>query len=87
MARSTGPILAVGSITLLNDSVVNGRPIDWRVPVMTGIAAALFALAEKGWEEGAVTLSWMALLTILLARLRPGQPSPIESFVAWLGKK
>lgn len=85
MARTTGPILAVGAITMVNDSVVNGRPVDWRVPVGTGIATGMFALGEKGWEEGAVAVAWLALIAVLFARLRPGQPSPVEAFVNWIG--
>lgn len=87
MARSTGPILAVGAITLANQSVVNGQPINWRVPVATGIAASMFALAEKGWEEGAVALAWLSLISVLFVRIQPNTPSPTESFVKWWNQK
>lgn len=86
MARSTGPILAVGAITLGNASIVNGKPVDLRIPVGTAIAAGIFALAEKGWERGAVALSYAALVTVLFVRLQPGVPSPVESFNKWLGE-
>lgn len=86
MSRTTGPILAVGGITLANQTVVNGQPVDWRIPIATGIAAGMFTLAEKGWEEGAVMLSWLALVTILFVRVNPKVPSPTESFVAWWNK-
>lgn len=81
--RSTGPILAVGAITVVNQSIVNGQPIDWRVPIATGIAAGLFGLAEKAAGDFVVGLSWIALVAVLFARLTPGVPSPAESFVRW----
>lgn len=86
MAKSTGPILAVGAITFANSVIVHGKPVDVRVPVATGIAAGIFALAEKGWEKGVVALSYLALVTIIFARVQPGVPSPVESFTAWMKK-
>lgn len=86
MARTTGPILAVGGITLANSVIVNGRPIDWRVPIATGLAAGMFALAENGWEKGAVALSYLALVTVLFVRLQPNVPAPVESFSTWWNK-
>lgn len=83
MARTTGPILAIGAITLANQSVIHDEPIDIRVPVATAVAAGIFALAERGWEDGAVALSWLALVTVLFARLDPKVPAPAESFQAW----
>lgn len=81
--RTTGPILAIGAITVANQSIVNDQPMDWRIPVATGIAAGMFALAEKAFGELAVGLSWLALVTILFARLRPNVPAPMESFARW----
>lgn len=86
MARTTGPILAVGGISIANAVIVNGQPLDWRVPIATGIAAGMFALAEKGWEKGAVALSYVALITVLFVRTNPGVPAPVESFSAWWNK-
>jgi hypothetical protein len=86
MARSTGPVLAVGAITLVNASVVNGQPVNWRIPIATGLAAGALALIEQGWESGAVGLAWLALVTVLFVRLQPQVPSPIESALAfWEG--
>jgi len=81
MARSTGPILAVGAVTIVNQVIVHKQPMDWRVPIATGFAAGAFALMERGWEAGAVGLAWLALFTTLFVRLQPGVPSPVESFV------
>lgn len=85
--KTTGPILAIGGITLANQSIVHGRPVDWRVPVATGLAAGLFGLMEKGWEQGAVALSYLALVTVLFTRLDKGTPSPAESFEKWWNQK
>lgn len=87
MARTTGPILAIGGITMVNQSLIHGEPIDIRVPVATAVAAGIFALAEHGWEDGAVALSWVALVTVLFARLDPKIPAPAESFQAWWAKR
>lgn len=83
MARSIGPILAVGAITITNQTLLNGKPIDMRVPVATVIAASAFALLEKGWEDGAVALSYLALLSVLFVRLEPNTPAPVESALKW----
>lgn len=81
--RSTGPVLAIGAITMANNVLFNDKPFDWRVPVATGIAAGAFSLAEKAWPEGAVALAWMALVTILITRIDPKVPSPVETLNNW----
>lgn len=83
MGRSTGPILAVGAISLGNAVIFNGKPFDLRIPVATGIAAGGLALAERGWEKGAVALAWLALVTVLFVRTDPATPAPAESFLKW----
>jgi hypothetical protein len=83
MARSTGPILAIGAITIGNNTLLNGEPFDWRIAVATGGAAALFALVEKASPELAVGLSYIALVTILFARVNPKVPAPAESALKW----
>lgn len=83
MARSTGPILAMGAVTLANESIIHGQPVDWRVPVATGLTAAAAALMEKAWPQGVVIIAWTGLLTVLLTRTSPKVPSPTESLVAW----
>lgn len=84
MANSTMPILAVGGITVFNQTILNGQPIDWRVPVATGFAAAAFALIEKPLPALATGVAWIALLTVLLARVDPKTPAPVETLLkAW----
>ncbi len=85
MARSTGPILAVGAITLTNQVILNNKPMNWKIPVATGFAVAVFSVIEKGWEQGAVALSWMALITILISRTDPAEKSPVENLLDWIG--
>lgn len=84
MARSTMPILAVGGITLLNQTILNGQELDWRVPVATAFAAGAFSLIEKPLPTLAVGVAWIALLTVLLARVDPKTPAPVETLLkAW----
>lgn len=87
MARSTGPILAIGGVTLFNQTILNGKDIDWRIPVATGFAAAAFALLEKANETLTVGVAWVALLTVLLARVDPKTPAPVETLLKfWNGR-
>ncbi len=86
MAKTTGPILAVGAITFANAVIVNNKPVDVRIPVATGLAAGMFALGERAWSKGAVALAYVALVTVLFARIQPNVPSPVESFSAWWQK-
>ncbi len=85
MSKTTGVVLATGGLTLVNQSVFNGEPLDWRVPIATGIAAVGFSLAERVWEQGAVILAWTAFLSILLTRVDSKVPSPVETAARVLG--
>jgi len=88
MAASTGPILAVGAITMANQTIFNGKPPDIRVAIGTGIAAAVFALGERVAPDAIPLLAWVALATVVLARVDPSIPSPAESALNWWeGKK
>jgi hypothetical protein len=84
MAGSTGPILAIGGITMLNQSVFNNKPPDLRVAVATGLAAGVFALAENaGGGDLVVKLAWLALIAVSLTRVDPNMPAPAESALRW----
>lgn len=87
MAQTTGPVLAIGGLTLANQVLINNKPLDLRVPIATGIAAGLFALAEKGWPQGALALAYLALITSIFVRVDPKTPSPAESFDKWFNGK
>jgi hypothetical protein len=86
MSATTGPILATGALTIANQTVFNDKPMDWRVPVATGLAALGFSLAERVWPKGAVVLAWTTFGTVLLTRIQPGVPSPVESALSWWNK-
>lgn len=83
MSETTGPILAMGAVTVINGTVFHDQPMDWRVPVATGLAAIGFNLAERTWPQGAKILAWTALVTVLLTRTKASVPSPVESAVTW----
>ena len=86
MSRTTGPVLAIGGITLANELLLENQEMDWRIPIATGVAAGLFALLEKAWPDGAVALAYTALVAVLITRL-PGQKrAPVENLTAWLQK-
>lgn len=83
MSATTGVILATGAVTLVNQSVFHDEPVDWRVPVATGLAATGFSLAERIWPTGAQILAWTVFATVMLTRTNPRVPSPAESAVDW----
>lgn len=83
MSKTIGPILATGTVTIVNRSVFHSEPMDWRVPIATGLAAVGFSLAEKAWPVGAEILAWTTLLTVLITRTDPKVPSPTESALKW----
>ena len=86
MAATTGPVIAIGAITVANRSVFNRMPVDWRVPVGTAVAAGLFALLEKLVGGVAVGLAWLALVAVVFTRVDPAVPSPSESALAWFNQ-
>ena len=95
MATTTGPVLAAGGVTLFNMLVLNDVPVwgadgqpsqPMRVAVGTGIAALGFALWEKPMPRTAAAVAWLVLLTVLLVRVDPRTPSPLETLSDWYGK-
>lgn len=82
MAETTGPIIAIGGITVLNQTVFHGKPMDWRLPVATGIAAGFFALLEHAAPQATRMAAYAALVTVLFTRIN-GVPSPTDSFLTW----
>jgi len=88
MAASTGPILAVGAITVANRTVFNGQPMDWRIPIATGLAALVFSGAETVIGSDIPRgIALVALVAITLSRIDPTVPSPAESALAWWNKQ
>ena len=92
MARSTGIILAAGGITLANEAIfaplAGGKPItkgfNWRVVPATAFAAMALAGLEHLSEALAVGVAWIALITVLFARLGKA-PAPLENVTSVLG--
>lgn len=83
MARSTGPLIAIGAITVINQSVFNDKPVEWRVPIAAAGAALIFSGLEKALPEFIPLVSYIALIGVLLSRVDPSIPSPAESFLKW----
>ena len=83
MAKSTGPVLAVGAITITNETIFHNQPLSWRTVIATGLLAGALALVEKASEPLAVGLAYLSLAAVTLTRVNPAVPSPAESFVAW----
>jgi hypothetical protein len=82
--RSTGPVLAIGAITVVNQVGFQENPIDWRVPIATGMAAMLFGLAEKAAGDVIVDLAYLALVASLFVPIGDN-PAPIEVAAAYFG--
>jgi hypothetical protein len=89
MARSTGPILAVGGITIANQSLLakEQQPVDFRVIVGTAVAAAGLALLERVSEGLAVGIAYIALVAVLFAELDKKAGAPAENLIRILGVK
>jgi len=88
MAASTGIILAIGGITVTNRVIFNGQPLDWKVPIATGLAAVIFSFAETVvGPEFPRAVAMVALVTIAFARVDPSVPSPAESALKWYNGK
>lgn len=84
MARSTGPVLLVGGITLANQVVLNDQPMDWRIPIATGLATGFLAMLEKAWPDGAIAIAWIAVATVMFVRVDPKIKAPAESLVDFM---
>lgn len=87
MAASTGPVLAIGALTLANRVVFNDQPMDWKVPIGTAIAAVLFSGAERIAPGPAVGLAYLALVAVVFVRVDPAVPAPAESALKWFNER
>lgn len=81
--KSTGPILAIGAITLANMTILHNQPLDLRVPVATVAAVGVFALGEKLYAPAAVGIAWLALVTTLFVPIDGRTPAPVQSAQQW----
>lgn len=84
MARSTGPILALGAISFGRGFIIDGQEPDWRIVAGTAVAAMLFAGAEHALPDVVPALAWLALATVTFVRLTPDKPAPAEALADFL---
>lgn len=89
MARSTGPVIAMGVIVVANDVIVHKKPLagEAKVLVATGITAVALGMLEQASESIAVGLAWVALITVMMTRIDPKTPAPLESIANWYNDK
>lgn len=86
MARSTGPIITAGGLTLLNQTILGDDPgddvfeIGVRISIATGMLALMFAGIEKVSPNLAVGLAWTGLVTTLFVRYN-NKPTVLERAV------
>lgn len=90
MAVSTGPVLAAGAITFVNEALfvpASGQGAarwNWRViPATAGLALALAAL-EKIAPGFAAGLAWLTLATVLVVPIG-NAPTPLATAAKTLG--
>ena len=83
MSITTGPVLAIGAVTMVNQSVFHDRPVDWRIPIATGFLAVGFSLFERVDLKVAQVFAWTGLAAVLLTRVDPSLPAPAESALQW----
>ena len=88
MSASTGPIIAAGAIAVLNDTVVNAKPIsaDARIIVGTGVAAVMLFGIEEFAPDLAVALAWAVLVSALFVPLPGSTSTPASALADWLNK-
>lgn len=72
--KTTGPILLTGAVTFVNKTIFAGQPVDWSIPIYTGVAAAIGALAETAFGDAAVAVAWLAVAAVLLSTPSIGNP-------------
>jgi hypothetical protein len=83
MSRTTGPILVAGTMTFVNQSLLDDHAPDSvlesavRIGVPTGLLAGLFYGFEKMVPELAIPLAYTLLVTALVIRFN-GKPGPVE---------
>lgn len=86
MSATTGPIAAAVLVVAGNAVIVQDKPPTSQTRVIVGgiVAGAGLALWEKAMPQTAVAFSWLVLLTVLLVRVDPTTPAPLESIRNWL---
>lgn len=90
MARSTGPVLAIGAITAANEVLFapaagSGKvDFNWRiVPAVAGLAVGLAGLEHLA-PDFAVGLAWLGVVTVLVVPFG-NAPTPLANANKILG--
>lgn len=90
MARSTGPVLAIGAITAANEALFaplagSGKvQFNWKIlPATAGLALALAGLEQLA-PRFAVGLAYLGLFAVLVVPMG-NAPSPIDNANKILG--
>jgi hypothetical protein len=83
MARSSGPMLTVGGLTLINEVLINKKDFELRIPIATGVAVGFLALIEKGSESLAVGMAYLALIASIFVQTRPDVEPIGSAFANW----
>lgn len=76
-AGSTGPMLAVTSISFGNEWLGNGH-LDLKILVAGAVATGGLALMSKVSDPLATGVAWIAFITLMFTRLG-GRPSPVDN--------
>lgn len=89
MSRTIGPVAAITGVTLFNDVIMHNVDIQKEQRVIVGgiVVAVSLALVEQIAPDLAVGVAWLGLVTVLLVRIDPKVPSPLETFANWYNKK
>lgn len=84
MAAATGVILATGAIVLTNQVLVEGKTINFKVPLAIGFAALGLGLLATVAPSIADMIAWMALVTALITPVGSSK-SPVEAILTYSG--
>lgn len=87
MGASTGPVLAAVAVVVGNAVIIHDQ--TWASQARTVVGGAVVAgglsLMEKPFPAASTAFAWLVLASVLLVRVNPNVPSPLESFAAWWG--
>ena len=93
MGASTGPVLMAGAIVLANEAIFapiaagkgnNQVKFNWRIIPATAIGALALGGVEQASPQLAKGLAYIALITVLFARVGHA-PAPMENVAVVLG--
>lgn len=85
MAKSTGPMLTLTTVSFANQWLGNGD-FNLKIVIAGGVATLMLAGLEKvpGLEPLAVGIAWVAFITLMFTRLN-NKPSPWDNLTKLTG--